>query len=254
MQKTPKMIQSVQRAIDIISCFHGSPVELSLGEISDMLSLNKSTVHGIISTLYANDYVAQAPNGKYKLGPVFLTPSADENETKRLILAERATPVMQELADRYSGSVALSYRYGADLVAYKRITPETARYRITVRDSVLTPDHALASGKLLLSFMEEDELLEYLDQNPLTRLTPNTLCTLNALKEDLDRIRERGYSIEDEELGLGIYSVSFPIRDEKKELFATLSITGPTGVIKGDEALVRDLGGAAAHLNKLVFN
>lgn len=254
MQRTPKMIQSVQRAIDIISCFHSSPIELSLSEISEMLSLNKSTIHGIISTLYANDYITQSPNGKYKLGPVFLTPSMDENETKRLILAERATPVMQELADRYSGSVALSYRYGSELVARKRITPETALYKITVRDSVLCPDHALASGKLLLSFMEEEELLGYLAQNPLTRLTPNTLCTLDALKKDLDRIRERGYSVEDEELGLGIYSVSFPIFDESEKLFATLSITGPTGVIKGDEALVRDLGGAVDHLSKLVFS
>ena len=51
MQNTPKRIQSVQRAIDIISCFHHTDIELSLGEISTALSLNKSTVHAINSTL-----------------------------------------------------------------------------------------------------------------------------------------------------------------------------------------------------------
>lgn len=254
MQKTPKLIQSVQRAIDILSCFHGSPIELSLGEISEMLSLNKSTVHGLISTLYANDYIAQSPNGKYKLGSVFLTPRADENETKRMILMERASSAMQELANRYYGGVALFYRDGSNLVALKRTSPESARYQITVQDSILSQLHASASGKLLLASMENEELLNYLAQNPLTKMTPKTFCTLEDLKNNLSEIRAQGYSVEDEELGLGIFALSFPIYDQEKKLFATFSITGPVTVIKGNEALVRDFRKIAEHLSNLVFS
>ena len=68
----PRVIQSVQRALDIIECFDQLNRELSLGEISEKLGLNKSTVHGIIKP-YINEYIDQnISNGKYLLSPKLL--------------------------------------------------------------------------------------------------------------------------------------------------------------------------------------
>lgn len=72
-QKNPRMIQSVQRALDIINCFDSLHVQLSLTEISQKLNLNISTVHGLINTLIAYSYIDKNPsNGKYRLGLEFL--------------------------------------------------------------------------------------------------------------------------------------------------------------------------------------
>lgn len=253
MTKSPKIIQSVQRAADIISCFHGTPVELSLGEISDTLGLNKSTVHGIISTLCVNGLIEQSSSGKYKLGRMFTASFGSEANTRRMILKEKAQQPMQRLADRSSGSVALFCREGNDLVIQNRITPSEANYVITVHDSVIDPLHTSASGKLLLAALSEEELAAYLERNPLVRVTEHTLCSQEELKEDLEKIRSRQYSTEDEELGTGIYAVSVPIHDEDHKLYATLSITGLADLIRGNEELIKELRETAETLSSQVF-
>lgn len=254
MTKSPKIIQSVQRAIDIISCFHNTPVELGLNEISEMLSLNKSTVHGIISTLCVNDYIVQSSSGKYKLGRIFSESFGDNLNAKKIILKERAQPSMHMLADKFFGSVALFFREGNDLVILNRITPTTANYVITVHDSIINPLHTSASGKLLLATFNEKELLAYVGRNPLVRATEHTLCNIEDLKKNLDQIRLQQFSIEDEELGLGIYAVSVPIYDEAHELFATLSTTGLSSFIKGNKELIQNLISVAAALSSQVFS
>ena len=42
-----RLIQSVDRAIDVIELFNSAVTELSVKEISDGLQLSKSTVHGL---------------------------------------------------------------------------------------------------------------------------------------------------------------------------------------------------------------
>lgn len=253
MAKSPKIIQSVQRAADIITCFHGTPVELSLSEISDKLGLNKSTAHGIISTLCANDFLEQAPSGKYRLGRVFSASFGDDRNTKKMILREKAQQPMQRLADRFSGSVALLYREGNDLIILNRVTPSEANYVISVHDSVIRPLHTSASGKLLLAGFGEEELESYLEGNPLIRVTEHTLCTKEELKRDLEQICSRQYSTENEELGSGIYAVSVPIYDQSRRLYATLSITGLANPIRDNEELVQELKETADLLSRQVF-
>lgn len=253
MTKSPKIIQSVQRAADIIACFHGTPVELGLGEISDMLELNKSTVHGITSTLCANDFLEQSPSGKYRLGRVFSNAFGDDRNTRKMILKEKALQPMQRLADRFMGSAALLYREGNELVMLNKATPAGANYVISVHDSVISPLHTSASGKLLLASLEEDELDSYLERNPLIRVTEHTICTKEELKNDLKLIRSRHYSTENEELGPGIYAVSVPIYDKAHRLYAALSITGIADFIRENGEVVRGLKETADTIMNQVF-
>ena len=53
------LIQSIQRAIDILDCFDNNNPELSLAEITKKVNLHKSTVYGIVNTLYFNDYLTK---------------------------------------------------------------------------------------------------------------------------------------------------------------------------------------------------
>ena len=88
MEKTStgKIIQSVQRAIDILNCFDDLNTALTLGQISERLALNKSTVHGILNTLHCNDFVRQIPTGQYMLGPAMLGRHHQEGEVRRKVI------------------------------------------------------------------------------------------------------------------------------------------------------------------------
>ena len=89
-QKSGRTIQSVQRAIDIINCFEDNKSELTLGQISAALDLNKSTVHGILNTLYQNDFVRQNSSGRYMLGGYFARRFGPADASIRNLLKETA--------------------------------------------------------------------------------------------------------------------------------------------------------------------
>ena len=58
--------------------------------------------------------------------------------------------------------------------------------------------------------------------------TAKTITTLDALLEDFRSVRERGYSIDDEENEIGVRCVGAPIRDSRGQVFASVSVSGPT--------------------------
>lgn len=252
--KSPKNIQSVQRAIDIIACFKNGSTEMSLAEISSLLHLNKSTVHGLLNTLRQNEYVEQDISGKYKLGHFFRDKIIVMNDSKQRILKEKAKKAMQELSNRYNCSTAIFTLESGELILLERIHPNSSIYSIAAMETIINPLHTSASGKLLLATFDEEQLDRYLRRHPLLSTTSHSITTKKALRENIELIRRNRYSIEDEELELGVYAVSAPIVDDKKCLYATISATGLSVLIKNNIDLVRELKTLADNFSDMLFN
>ena len=227
--KTGKVIQSVQRAVDIINCFEDITTERSLSELSTMLDLNKSTVHGILNTLHNNNFVRQNQRGKYMLGQALLRKYHFADSAKRSFLMEEAREDMTHLANAYRVSAGIFMLEFGELVLVNRILPEKEMYTITsISESYLNPLYCTASGKLLLSFLSSEELEKYIQRHEFIALSPKSITSREALLENLELIRSNGFSEENEELGLGVAAISAPILDAEGNLFGTVSVTGLT--------------------------
>jgi DNA-binding IclR family transcriptional regulator len=85
--------------------------------------------------------------------------------------------------------------------------------------------HARASGKLLLAYATPEVRQTYLDSRKLTRITPSTITSREALEREFEAIRERGYSEDDEEFALGLCCLAVPL-DGGYSPFA-LSLSAP---------------------------
>lgn len=253
-QKYGKTIQSVQRAIDIIGCFENLQTELTLAQISATLGLNKSTVHGIISTLYNNDYITQTPSGRYKLGAFFLQEYSNRGISVRTLLREKSLLGMNRVADKYNVSCALFILEMGDLVLVNRIQPINEAYTVTTYATYIQPLYCSASGKLLLADMGDSQLREYLAVNPLIPRTEKTICKQEALMEEIATVRSQGYGLENEELGQGIFSVAVPIYNEKKLLFATVSVSGLVFKVRPSlTEIIKDLKALSADISSQIF-
>ncbi|WP_053226454.1 IclR family transcriptional regulator [Solirubrobacter soli] len=115
-----------------------------------------------------------------------------------------------------------SYRSALRLV---RAAPSAA----AARD--LTPANAIAAGKLLLAF--RDPWREAVLASPLTPLTERTLIEPSILRADLERARERGYALEQEEFRVGTYALAVPVRGDDDEVVAALALSTAGGSIDG---------------------
>ncbi|MEG1932505.1 MAG: helix-turn-helix domain-containing protein, partial [Pygmaiobacter sp.] len=158
-QKFGKIIQSVQRAIDIINCFDDVATELTLGEISAALDLNKSTVHGILNTLHNNEFIRQNANGKYMLGQALLRKYHFTDSARRALLMEEAKAEMTRIANEYHVNSSIYMLELGELLLVNRILPENEMYTVTcISDSYLNPLYCTASGKILLANLAPAEL------------------------------------------------------------------------------------------------
>jgi DNA-binding IclR family transcriptional regulator len=61
--------------------------------------------------------------------------------------------------------------------------------------------------------------------------TRNTFTTAIALKRELERIRDRGYAIDDEEIEDGIRCIAAPLLSPANRPMAAISVSGPSSRI-----------------------
>jgi DNA-binding IclR family transcriptional regulator len=87
------------------------------------------------------------------------------------------------------------------------------------------PAHATATGKVLLADLSEDELQAVLTDLPAQ--TPKTITDGALLRRELQRVRERGYATNVEELEIGYMAVAVPVRTQGARVVAALGIGGP---------------------------
>lgn len=232
MEKEVRLIQSIQRAIDIIDCFSEQELKLTLPRISGMLSLNINTTRGIVNTLVANGYLEHdCDENTYTLGPVFI-PKADlvsANEIERL--KKLATPHLERIANTFQVSARFQIVSNYNIFAIQNVNPEDAHYILLTRLNTTYALNATASGKILLYYMDEKRRERYYSSLDSSQYTKNTLTDREKLHEEVKRVGELGYSTEFEEIGLGISSIAVPILKKTGELYGTVSIVAPTSIV-----------------------
>jgi DNA-binding IclR family transcriptional regulator len=139
----------------------------------------------------------------------------------------------------------------------KRICIEKTESTEVLRDTILIgdqfPAHCGASGKVLLAFLEEEELRKYLQSGPLRALTPRTITDPKELIAALGKIRRNGFAFSSGERVMdGLCAISAPIFDAEGKARHSLTITLTPFRLraKGRERLVRLVTAAAAEISK----
>lgn len=247
------MIQSVDRSIRILKALAAGPGRLGVSELSERLGLAKGTVHGLLRTLQAHGLVEQhVDSDKYQLGPELLNLSnryLDLNE-----LRSRALAWSELLALRTQEAVRVAVLHGPGALVVHHVFRPDSSLQILEVGSVL-PLHATALGKAAIAYLE-DEAVEELLADDLSRLTGHTLTGAAAVRRELEFVRTRGFAREREEAILGEGGLAAAIFARTGEPVGAIGIAGPrarilrggrepalaTHVIEAARGVSRDLG------------
>jgi len=216
--------QAISRAFTVLNLFRDEGGALGVVQLADRLDLTLSTAHRIARALVAEGYLAQDEGReRYRLGPQSLLLG---QAAQRAMGMGVARPVLERLAGQTQESVNLGLLDGDHAVVIQRIeSPQPLRFSMEVGTRVEL--HATSMGKSLLAF--NDSLHEYVDGlgSELPQLTAKTHATTDALRRDLDEIRDRGWSIDDEESMLGVRCVAAPIIDGSGQARSAVAIQAP---------------------------
>ena len=127
------------------------------------------------------------------------------------------------------------------------------RQMLTVNPPVgsLSECHCSSVGKCLLAFRDKVDLSIY-EGKVLTRYTPNTITSLDELKEELVKVKRRGYAMDHEEQELGLTCIGAPILDQNMKAVAAISLSGPTSRITSSD--IEDRIEAVCNIAKEISN
>lgn len=244
MQKHIRVIQSIQRAFDIINCFDYQNSKLTLLQISNMLNLNINTVRGIVNTLVANGFLEHnIIQNTYSLGLIYIPKAELVNSSVTNDIKNIAEPYMHILSEKYNVSTRLQLVNSWNIFTVESVSPEKSHYIVYTRINTVLPFNATASGKIFLSYMDSEKREAYYLKMDKTKYTENTLVSKQEIEQELIKIKNQGYSLELEEIDIGVSSIAAPILLNKNKLFGTISVTGTSPMIKKliDKNIVYDI-------------
>jgi DNA-binding IclR family transcriptional regulator len=217
------VVGSVLRALRLLDCFERGRPEMSLAELVRRSGYSKTTTYRLLLTLEAAGWLERRDGSAFRLtikpfqvGSVLVD---------SLELRQEAAPVMARLSVECDESVYLTVAAGTHAVCLERIdSPQTVRVAdLYVGGS--QPLHLGAGPRALLAF-REDELLPAVLAVPREARTARSLVDEAELRADLAAIRERGYSLSDEDVTPGVAAIGAPIRDVTGRCVAALSVGG----------------------------
>lgn len=232
MNSNVRVIQSIQRAIDIINCFSESKPSLSIHEISNEISLHINTTRGIINTLVYNGLLEHdLAENKYSLGLLFISKAELVSLNSVDSIKELIKPWLRKIADHYEVSARLQLVSRNTIHTVETQIPENGRYILQTRLGMKFPLNATSSGKLVLYYSSKEDREAYLKTMEPEKYTEHTKTTRGELEAELEFIHNNGYSLEDEEIGTGISSIAVPLLDKKGSFLGTISITATNAVM-----------------------
>jgi DNA-binding IclR family transcriptional regulator len=232
-------VQSVQRAAALLDAIAGSDEPRTAPELADLCGLNRSTAWRILATLEEEGLVDRdAATNRYSIGPAAARLAAAATDS----LPRAAQPHLEELSRRTGETVSLALPRRLQLVYVDQVQAPHVMAADWLGRAV--PLHATSTGKALLAFLPPEELEAALTQS-LPRFTDRTITDPARLRDELDRVRRRGYAVSRGELETALWGASAPVRDRAGRGIAVVSVWGAEARLKAKGRL-DELGRAAA--------
>lgn len=225
------LVQSVERALDILDCLAQYPKGCGIIELSKNLNLSKSTIHRIITTLKYKGYVTQnTETDKYQLGLKVLNLSNSIINSMDLINVAR--PYIHEFANKIDEVIHLCIpdETFSNIIYVDKVSSENTSRNVTMSSSIgkKAPIYCTASGKLLLSQFSDEEIRNILKDTKFVKYAENTITDMDAFLKEINAIRKNSYALDNIEYDTGVICIAVPIYDRTRKIIATTSLSSVT--------------------------
>src|SRR5215469_8746787 len=221
----PYQLHSLDRAVSVLEVLGDSDTPLSLAEICRRMNLHKSTAHRSLMVLERSALIERTSENRFRLGLKLY--ELGNRAVEQIDLRARVYPFFRRLAMDVRETVHLGVLQKTSVVYLDKVEPNR-RICMSSKIGSSNPVYCTSLGKAMLAFQPEETIAKIVSSIRFTRYTPKTLSSREKLLEHLEKVRRRGYAIDDEEVELGVRCIGAPIFNEDRWAIAAVSISGPT--------------------------
>ncbi|MBU6493955.1 MAG: helix-turn-helix domain-containing protein [Burkholderiales bacterium] len=203
-------VQSVEKAMKVLTAFDGTKRQLTLSEIAALTGFDVSTAQRFTYTLTVLGYLSKDAERKtYELSPRLLDFTYHYLTSSELV--SRAAPYLQQLGAETEEATNLTVLDDTDIVFVLRIVSRNVFNANVIVGSRL-PAYCTAPGLAILSTLPDAQVDDILARTHLVAHTPSTVTSVKKIKERLALIRRAGYAHTEDEYFMGDISTAAPIR------------------------------------------
>lgn len=214
--------KTVVRSMDILNLFIDH-AQLTFQEIVDLSGIPKTSVYRMLKSLEEMGLLEKGEDNFYRLGLLFLKFGTLVSE--RLDLRQIAYPIMEELHADVREAVNLIILQNGEAVYIEKIDYKQ-EVRLYTGVGRKAPLYAGACSRILLSFMDDEVIEEYIQDTPLQQYAEGTITEEQKLYKSIEEARDQGYTISYSELQSHSAAIAAPIFDHTGKVVAGLSIAG----------------------------
>ncbi|WP_298255224.1 IclR family transcriptional regulator [uncultured Arthrobacter sp.] len=215
---------SVQKAFALLDVVASDQRGLTAKEIAATLDIPVPTVYRLLKTLVESDHLVHLKDdSRYALG--YKVHALDTSLRRQVNTPSAVMRLIMELHSRGEAAAYYAVHRGDHIVvahvvdspAHRRITPMGFGFNDAA--------HATAFGKILLAGMDPARRRAYLARHGMPAMTDHTLGTMEALDEELERVREDGIAKEREEFILGASCLGAPVMNAAGQILGSVAVS-----------------------------
>jgi IclR family pca regulon transcriptional regulator len=237
-QESGDYVSSLARGLEVIRAFTRARPSMTLSEVADRTDMHRAAARRFLLTLVREGYVET--DGKYfRLRPKIL--ELGFSALSSLDIWEIVQPVLNELSDKLEESCFAAVLDGGSAVYVARAASNRV-INVGINLGSRVPAHAVSTGRVLLAGLSGPEFETYLASVKLEKFTPNTVTSKVKLREIIDEVRRQGWATVDQELEIGLRSISAPIRSRAGSVTAALNVCCPSARVTPEDMRSRILG------------
>ncbi|MDP3708128.1 MAG: IclR family transcriptional regulator [Polaromonas sp.] len=215
-------VQSFARGLEVIRSFSAQSPRQTLTEVAGRTGLTRAGARRILLTLQTLGYVES--DGKlFRLTPRIL--DLGFAYLSSMPIWNLAEPVMEALVEQVKESCSAAVLDGTDIVYVLRV-PTHKIMSISLGVGSRLPAYCTSMGRMLLSALPIEEMMQVLQASDRTARTRYTVTDVNELAAKIAQVRKQGWSLVNQELEEGLVSMAAPITDRAGHTVAALNISG----------------------------
>ncbi|QRN83274.1 IclR family transcriptional regulator [Chloroflexota bacterium] len=221
-----KPSSTLSNAIRLIDCFSKDEPYLGVREAARMTGISSSTTGRVLASLKELGLLVQdMETRQYALAGKVLAWA--EIYTATVDVRRVALPFIYDLQRLTGETISLYILEGMERVCVERLESEQ-NVRMVARVGRYLPLHAGSAGKLFLAYMSEEQRDLIFETKERKVFTPMTITDPDKLREECALILERGYALSHGEWTVDASGVAAPIFNQRGQMVAALTISGPT--------------------------
>ncbi len=221
--KAPR-VNALHRGLQILELLAAQKRGWSTSDIARKLKIPKSSSSYLLHTLQLRGYVRRQEDGSYRLS--MKTLALGNMALQGIEVREVALPILRRLVEETGITGHVAVLDGSEAVYIERV-PSAGFIQMNTWVGRRMPLHSSGAGKALLAYSPAQAVETLLENTELQRSTPKTIVSAPRLRQELKRIRECGFSVDNQENTPGVRCVAAPIFYRSGSLAAALSVTGP---------------------------